>query len=539
MCEAETHPDRSIEGVSDTVSLKRLKGRSDKSPETGVTSEDVTLSELTAPLLTPLSVQPNANPININSELCHYPDSVYDANVSITPLTTLEPVSGSNFRSDNISQSCNLSSEALTGTECDEVNVTDGNTRVTTEVLAHPEADDTIATLAESIWNGTTEYSPPEDPVTSGQPTKGKKIFHCFHYDCNLTFPKHALLKYHIEKYHKKIKWHTCVYKGCGKSFYHVSQMMRHLRVHRPKAYFCSLCYQFYSTKYNLQVHQKKCRLVLICSVCGSTFLTQSDINRHRQMHCVYVKCVYSDCPEKLTPELIYDHLISHVSTFRCPLCTLLFAESANLETHVIKDHKAEFVAGDYDCDIDFETWFKNFCGPIEDENDIYVVENVNNVESDGSSSTQATTKKVQSSYIPKKQGEQNKKKNLKLVEKGNESTLYRCNECEYSTSNPRWLTKHTLKHRNAKSLVCKECKVTFSDKWSLKLHSAKHSSNQKIFACQYCNLKFVSQSRLSEHCQNAHPQSRIWCCKECNQKFTTNRRLLMHYKRHITDENK
>ena len=407
--------------------------------------------------------------------------------------------------------------------------------------------------------------------LTCKTPQRKRKLYECTMPECNKSYPKPAQLTYHVDTEHLNLKWFTCIYKNCNKSFYYPGHMKRHLRTHGPNQWHCDLCYGTFSRHENLKVHQRKCRLLLVCSVCGETFISGTDIQKHRQTHCVYLKCLYKDCDEHIAPNNIREHLFLHGNVVKCPLCAAMFLYQRSLEQHMARDHKTEMApSADYTNDVDIEGWFQsmfcdlqsleefgNGCGDdigslsgvgdevgglsgVGDEGgSIRDVKSVDNCRLDMSSNSQ--TLEIANDIAPSESSlEDSSKSEFKSPNKTpDNSVLYKCSEpgCSYSTPTPRWLTKHTLKHRKKGAIECHECHRVFGDKWGLNLHRSSHSDKSSNFACAYCDKCYPSQSRLSQHCQSCHPESRTWRCEECLMSFSTSKRLMFHYRKHVTGE--
>lgn len=391
-------------------------------------------------------------------------------------------------------------------------------------------------------------------------PRRGRKLYECTAPECNKSYKKPAELTYHMDTVHLNLKWFTCIYKNCDKSFYYPAHMKRHLRTHGPKQFYCELCYSEFSRLENMKVHQRKCRLLLVCSVCGETFITNADIQKHRQSHCVYLKCLYKDCYEHLAPDNIREHLSQHINVVKCPLCAAMYLDQSNLEQHMLRDHKTEMCyTADYTSDVDVESWVRDMFSDLHNlEGDqggggggggggvLPAVECGEERETAPPASRFGESSSAQEiaqddTAEPEKTSSDVKSpanSSTDAASKSEDPVLYRCKEpgCNYSTPTPRWLTKHTLKHRKKGAFKCKECGKVLADKWGLTLHMSAHTSN-KDFPCLYCKKTFQTQSRLSQHCQNYHPESRVWKCDECQMNFSTSKRLMAHYRKHVMGE--
>ena len=390
---------------------------------------------------------------------------------------------------------------------------------------------------------------------TNNNPSRKRKMYECTMPDCTKSFPKPAQLTYHVDTAHYNLKWFTCIYKNCNKSFYYTAHMKRHLRTHGPNQWQCDLCYSTFSRQENLKVHQRKCRLLLVCSVCGETFISGTDIQKHRQSHCVFLKCLYKDCDEHIAPNNIREHLFLHGNVVKCPLCTAMFLYQKSLETHMTLDHKTQLqTSADYTNDVDIESWFHSMFSDLQ-STDTLESTDINDIISASvlGDSVDVVTNGVlvdsdRESGISEGNAPQPSKISLSSIVNtptcqaetpDSPSVLYKCSEpgCTYTTPTPRWLTKHTLKHRKKGVHKCPECNRVFADKWGLALHKSAHSNKYSSFPCAYCDKSYASQSRLSQHCQSCHPESRTWLCEECFLSFSTSKRLMSHYKKHVTGE--
>jgi hypothetical protein len=480
-------------------------------------------------------------------------------------------------------QSCDVP----TPVEVEQIPCTDSPLLSVTEVCDY--YDFNTEDCSTMLDNGEDDLEQLSQLRPKGRRRKLTKLYECTAPGCNKSYTKPAYLTYHMDTSHLNLKWFTCIYKNCNKSFYYPSHMKRHLRTHGPKQFYCELCYNTFSRQHNLKVHQRKCRLLLMCSVCGETFITNADIQKHRQSHCVYLKCLYKDCYEHLPPENIREHLFQHVNVVKCPLCVAMFLEQSNLEGHMLRDHKTEMCyAADYTSDVDVESWFRDIfsdlqglesgadyrgsansevsansgtansadssaksgtansadssakSGTANSSGSVCSSQNGSTESSELKDTNPVQTKKVSRSNKEKKSAEPVKEDSKNSTESGTKSedtVLYRCQEpgCNYSTPTPRWLTKHTLRHRKKDAFKCSVCNKVLADKWGLTLHMSSHRVT-KDFTCSYCRKTYPSQSRLSAHCQKYHPESRVWKCEECMMSFSTSKRLMVHYRKHVIE---
>lgn len=78
------------------------------------------------------------------------------------------------------------------------------------------------------------------------------------------------------------------------------------------------------------------------------------------------------------------------------------------------------------------------------------------------------------------------------------ESSLYQCEMCSYTTSTQKLLNKH-LKIHSGRPYECKFCQKTFRRKEHLKTHSWTHTGDRP-YVCKNCGRKFLTKQNYQVH---------------------------------------
>ena len=160
--------------------------------------------------------------------------------------------------------------------------------------------------------------------------TKHRLSVHCYasHRDdkinceiCNKTFRTQMKKRIHYESVHMNKKKIKCT--KCPETFVDHFTRQKHLideHGENQKRYSCNECDKAFTRKFGLNVHVKRCHLVLrnfVCTQCPFTSYTHHELN---------------------------DHLLTHggpVSSFECPVCKKVYNRKRSLAMH-LKKHRNE-----------------------------------------------------------------------------------------------------------------------------------------------------------------------------------------------------
>ncbi|XP_028968938.1 zinc finger protein 513-like [Galendromus occidentalis] len=81
----------------------------------------------------------------------------------------------------------------------------------------------------------------------------------------------------------------------------------------------------------------------------------------------------------------------------------------------------------------------------------------------------------------------------------GSGKILYRCDQCDYTTSWPSWLKTHMRVHTGERPFKCNVCDYTSSQSSNLQQHLKRHS-DERPFKCDLCDYSCKRGHQLITH---------------------------------------
>ena len=92
----------------------------------------------------------------------------------------------------------------------------------------------------------------------------------------------------------------------------------------------------------------------------------------------------------------------------------------------------------------------------------------------------------------------------------------YDCRQCDFSSHEHAVMKDHVLMDhlRDKADLQCKECMVTFTKPFNLKIHIRKHETSSQFLPCEYCEQVFKVPNKLIKHMEGVHN-----VCPTCGEK--------------------
>ena len=92
----------------------------------------------------------------------------------------------------------------------------------------------------------------------------------------------------------------------------------------------------------------------------------------------------------------------------------------------------------------------------------------------------------------------------------------YDCRQCDFSSHDHAAIKDHVLTDhlRDKADLQCKECMVTFTKPFNLKIHIRKHETSSQFLPCEYCEQVFKVPNKLIKHMEGVHN-----VCPTCGDK--------------------
>lgn len=92
----------------------------------------------------------------------------------------------------------------------------------------------------------------------------------------------------------------------------------------------------------------------------------------------------------------------------------------------------------------------------------------------------------------------------------------YDCRQCDFSSHDHSLMKEHVQADhlRLVADLQCKECMVTFTKPFNLKIHLRKHQTSSQFLPCEYCEQVFKVPNKLIKHMEGVH-----CVCPTCGEK--------------------
>ena len=102
----------------------------------------------------------------------------------------------------------------------------------------------------------------------------------------------------------------------------------------------------------------------------------------------------------------------------------------------------------------------------------------------------------------------------------------YDCRQCDFSSHEHAVIKEHVVMDhlRDKADLQCKECMVTFTKPFNLKIHIRKHETSSQFLPCEYCEQVFKVPNKLIKHMEGVHN-----VCPTCGEKNSDKASLQEH----------
>ncbi|XP_040193705.1 zinc finger protein 532 [Rana temporaria] len=272
--------------------------------------------------------------------------------------------------------------------------------------------------------------------------------FRCMH--CNVVYSEVAALKCHIQGSHCEVFYKCPI---CPMAFKSAPSTHSHAYTQHP----------------GVKIGEPK--IIYKCSMCDTVFTMQPLLYRHFDQHLEHQK----------------------VSVFKCPDCSLLYAQKQLMMDHIKSMHGT----------------LKSIDGPPKLGTNLPL-------------STKPTT---QNSTSPSKEeskpvnGTEKTEKNASVPEKKTSSQLinklpntgWTCWECDRNFNQREPYISHMKKEhgKHMKKHPCRQCDKSFSSSHSLCRHNRiKHKGIRKVYTCPHCTdtkRAFTKRLMLEKHIQLMH----------------------------------
>jgi len=106
----------------------------------------------------------------------------------------------------------------------------------------------------------------------------------------------------------------------------------------------------------------------------------------------------------------------------------------------------------------------------------------------------------------------------------------YKCDICDLSYQEERYLLKHKKTHLNNKGIYkCNVCNFTINTKFGLNKHLNTHNSSSYKYTCEYCVYKTNGKANMNLHKNSLHFNIFKFKCDKCEYKTTAKGKLATH----------
>jgi uncharacterized Zn-finger protein len=104
----------------------------------------------------------------------------------------------------------------------------------------------------------------------------------------------------------------------------------------------------------------------------------------------------------------------------------------------------------------------------------------------------------------------------------------YDCNQCTFASHELATMKDHVRDEHMAiereDKLKCRECQITFSKEFNLRIHNRKHETSSQFLPCDHCEQVFKVPNKLIKHMEAVHS-----VCPTCGDRQEDKASLLRH----------
>ncbi|XP_075849943.1 zinc finger protein 532 isoform X2 [Microcebus murinus] len=356
------------------------------------------------------------------------------------------------------------------------------NTSAPSSTLQSPGGAGThTVTKIQSGITGTVISAPSSTPVTPAMPLDEDPSKLCRHslkcLECNEVFQDETSLATHFQHAADTSGQKTCTI--CQMLLPNQCSYASHQRIHQHKSpYTCPECgaicrsvhFQTHVTKNCLHYTRRVgFRIIYKCSMCDTVFTLQTLLYRHFDQHTENQK----------------------VSVFKCPDCSLLYAQKQLMMDHIKSMHGTlKSIEGPPNLGINLPLSIKP------------ATQNSANLNKEDTKSMNGKEKLEKKSPSPVKKSVDSKK----VASPG-----WTCWECDRLFTQRDVYIFHVRKEhgKQMKKHPCRQCDKSFSSSHSLCRHNRiKHKGIRKVYTCSHCpdsRRTFTKRLMLEKHIQLMH----------------------------------
>ncbi|KAM3848752.1 zinc finger protein 532 isoform 2-T2 [Vipera latastei] len=355
------------------------------------------------------------------------------------------------------------------------------NSSITSSILQNSTGVGThTITKIQSGITGTVISAPSSTPVPPAMPLDEDSSKLCRHslkcLECSEVFQDETSLATHFQQAADSSGQKTC--SICQMLLPNLCSFASHQRIHQHKSpYTCPECgaicrsvhFQTHVTKNCLHYTRRVgFRIIYKCSMCDTVFTLQPLLYRHFDQHIENQK----------------------VSVFKCPDCSLLYAQKQLMMDHIKSMHGTlKSVEGPPNLGINLPLSTKP------------TIQNSVSHNKEDSKSINGTEKAEKNSPTSVKKAEPKKVSN----------PGWTCWECDRLFTQRDVYISHMRKEhgKQMKKHPCRQCDKSFSSSHSLCRHNRiKHKGIRKVYTCSHCpdsRRTFTKRLMLEKHIQLMH----------------------------------
>ncbi|XP_063691049.1 zinc finger protein 58-like [Bolinopsis microptera] len=131
-----------------------------------------------------------------------------------------------------------------------------------------------------------------------------------------------------------------------------------------------------------------------------------------------------------------------------------------------------------------------------------------------------------------------NTEQHIKIHNEPQNTKLYYCATCKYSTRVKPYFDKHRKLHSNTivRPFKCSYCEYQGRFRSHTRAHEMRHHTGEKPYVCSLCDRGFVEQHILARHMRTAHTDERPYVCDVCSRSYKQLNALRVHQRKHFDD---